>query len=435
MSRHIDTKIICGSRNIMNKCLFFLIGFLLLCTACTNTQTNSIHNSDSSLSKTEEMGKSKPLDYVSVPFKYYYNEILFQAGINNSKPLWFLLDTGCSGFSINERTAIELGLKTGSKIEAGDYYVGEGNLFETSIEDVSFNIQDIDMSINDNIIAHSFELIEAVLGHHIDGVIGRHLFEKYIVEIDYNERIFKLYDPNRFKNTGEGTAIPISIDNVPYMKASLVLPDNKIVEGAFMIDTGNAGCISLTSPFSSKYDMFGKIKKTIPNIGVGGAGKSDNRIGRIKGIIIDKFEINEPIISLSSDRKGVMSRIDISGLIGNEILSRFNVIFDYSHKQLILKSTGSIHNPMEYNMSGMFIYAGGYNFEQKYIYDIIPESSADEAGIKAGDQIKAIDGLDASEISIDDISNMFKQNDKHYHLEIIRNGKSFNTDLLLRRLI
>jgi C-terminal processing protease CtpA/Prc len=55
----------------------------------------------------------------------------------------------------------------------------------------------------------------------------------------------------------------------------------------------------------------------------------------------------------------------------------------------------------------------------KSIYNVIPGSPADKAGIKGGDQIISINGTDARNYSIDEITEMFKLNEKQYQIGFI----------------
>lgn len=371
---------------------------------------------------------------ISVPFKLYFNELFFQATINKSDPLWIILDSGASEFVIDEKSAEELKLPIGDVIDQGYAGIGENRVFEKEIKNIRFKIQNSEMFVNSCVYAWSFEMIEKVLGHRVDAVCGRQLFEKYVIEIDYSKSIFKLYNPDNYIYQGKGSIIPIIIDGVPYMKATVILSDNKRIDGLFMIDTGMHGALSFTSKFCRENNLYKEIK-TIKSIGVGGGGSSENQVGRIKAVTIGGYKVDNPITSLSNDTKGGMSRTDIAGLIGNEILKRFKVIFDYANNRVIFEPSDSLNNPMEWDMSGLFLYTTGRNFDQINVYQVLPDSPADLAGIKPGDQLVFIDGVKASNYSIDEISRMFKIENKQYRLGIIRNEKSTEVTINLKRII
>jgi len=48
-----------------------------------------------------------------------------------------------------------------------------------------------------------------------------------------------------------------------------------------------------------------------------------------------------------------------NGIIGGEILHRFNVVFDYEREQLLLKPNAHLQEPFEYDMSGLSLAACG----------------------------------------------------------------------------
>jgi hypothetical protein len=109
------------------------------------------------------------------------------------------------------------------------------------------------------------------------------------------------------------------------------------------------------------------MKNYVPCILTSGGGNSDRIVGRIKTVIFGGYKVVNPTAVLSSDTKGGMSRKDIAGLIGNGILKHFNVIFDYSRSLMYLEPYDSVLESMEWDMSGMFIYGKGINFDQIYI--------------------------------------------------------------------
>ncbi len=198
---------------------------------------------------------------LSVPFKIVFNEILFQARINDSNPLWFILDSGASDFVINESTAVELNLPLGEIIDQGYTGIGENRVYERTIKEVQFKINDTSVHLNKDVYAWPFGPIESIMGHKVDGVSGRELFERYVIEIDYINKIFILHNPEKYKYKGDGTVIGIAVDGVPYAEANAILPGGKKVTGYFMIDTGSAGALGFTSEFCRHNKLTGSAGK------------------------------------------------------------------------------------------------------------------------------------------------------------------------------
>jgi len=78
----------------------------------------------------------------------------------------------------------------------------------------------------------------------------------------------------------------------------------------------------------------------------------------------------------------------LGGLIGNQILKRFNVIFNYERREIYLKPNGLYREPFEYSYSGMELY---YIAGAIIVGSIVKGSPADNAGIKEGDVVITID--------------------------------------------
>lgn len=374
-------------------------------------------------------------NFLIIPFKYYFNEILFSASINNSRPLWFILDTGASDLILNENTVAELDLPLGDVVDQGYAGIGEERVYETYIKEVDLKINDSENHFTEGVFAGKLDLIETVIGHRVDGVVGRHLFEKYVIELDYQNKIFNMYSPGNYQYKGNGKQIPIFVHGVPYTKATVILPNNESIEGTFMIDNGFAGEVSFTTQFCLNHNLPGQMKNSVPSIQTGGGGNSGNKVGRINALIFGGYKLDNPTAALSSDTKGGMARKDIAGLIGSGILKHFKVVFDYWRSRMILKPYDSAFESMDWDMSGMFLYSEGNNFDQFYIYNVIPGSPADEAGIKGGDQIISIDGTNASSYSLDEIAKMFKLNGKQYKIVLLRDNKKINVEIKLHKMI
>ena len=59
------------------------------------------------------------------------------------------------------------------------------------------------------------------------------------------------------------------------------------------------------------------------------------------------------MISISHDKNGVSSYENYLGILGGEVISRFNIILDYSTSTLYLKPNNTFNNSFEFPMSGL----------------------------------------------------------------------------------
>lgn len=95
----------------------------------------------------------------------------------------------------------------------------------------------------------------------------------------------------------------------------------------------------LNRPFTEKSGLLPPDEQTTPFelCGIGGGSKS--RIGTLVSLRLGSADIRTPVTIFSQATDGNLSREDFDGLIGNAILRRFNVVFDYSRSRMLLESS------------------------------------------------------------------------------------------------
>jgi hypothetical protein len=275
-------------------------------------------------------------------------------------------------------------------------------------------------------------------GRAVDGVIGYSLFSRYVVEIDYQSKVVNLYEPAAYQYAGGGESIPLNIlSNLPFARVQIPLASGKPLEGRFIVDLG-AGrfVLILNAPLVAANNLLAVPQKTITEPGARGVGGEVKLIvGRWSSLQLGHFTLTDPVIHFAQDRKGAFASSDFNGVIGGELLRRFKVIFDYAHKRMILEPNDGFADRFDYDMSGIRIRGEGPDFKELKVFRLVDNSPATEAGLREGDLISAIDGRPAVELSLTEISKMFKQEGKECILDIIRGEEKKQVKLKLRRLI
>jgi hypothetical protein len=295
---------------------------------------------------------------LKIPFKLYNNHIYIQVRVNNSKPLWFLLDTGGANI-LNARNAKTTGLKlTPAGQTTG---VGESSVDVSLAENVSFafpsatyqgqkvavlSLESVEDCANEIAVDSEGRIVlrkQPLKGNErqpIDGVLGDDFFKNFVVEIDYSAQFINLYDPQSYNYSGRGTAIPIELtDNHIYLSALLTASQERTVKSRLMIDTGSMGALILNRPFVEKNNLLPPKEQTTPFNVCGIGGDSKTQIGNLKNLRLESLNYENPVVMFSQAANGVLARDDFDGTIGNAILRRYKVIFDYSRKQMILETT------------------------------------------------------------------------------------------------
>lgn len=288
-----------------------------------------------------------------IPFKLVNNHIYIQGALNDTLPVWILLDCG-AGSMISDEQAKKGKIKTHSYGQTDGignnlvpYQMTDSAIFNlgiirytekmipvlsfTEIERCGSNIK-VDKE-------GKIKLLEAQRNNvqPIDAVLGDKFFRRFVVKIDYQEQILTLFEPSTFQYIGKGERIPLLYSDIHiYAHASITGPDSLSVSGYFMVDCGSMTGLILNVPFIKQHRLIPSGKATeISLCGIGGNSKSI--MGTLAEFRIGKRKIKKPITLFSQASGGVLTRPDIAGSIGNGVLRRFHVIFDYSRKEMILE--------------------------------------------------------------------------------------------------
>ncbi len=295
---------------------------------------------------------------LKIPFKLYNNHIYLQVGVNNSKPFWFLLDTGAPNI-INDGNAKTLNLKLTPAGQTSG--VGENSADVSLAENVSFtlpgtvykerkvavvSLESVEECANEiavdlqGKIALRKQPLKGDEHQPIDGVLGDAFFKNLVVEIDYAAQFINLYEPKTYRYPGAGKVIPLELtDNHIYVRAPLKASKQSSVNGRFMIDSGSMLALILNRPFIEKNNLLPPKEQTTAFDVCGIGGYSKTQIGAIENLQLEKLNLGSLVTVFSQATNGVLTRTDFDGVIGNAILRLYKVVFDYSRKQMILEST------------------------------------------------------------------------------------------------
>ncbi|HUH26256.1 MAG TPA: hypothetical protein VLY87_06485 [Flavobacterium sp.] len=226
------------------------------------------------------------------------------------------------------------------------YYKNQKMLFKNLLEDEmdgvgnkqAKSIQILD-TINFTIDSHNFYSefntiidLKRILGKNIDGIVGFHNFRGIPFKIDYIKQKISLspstlgYEEIKIGFDGFSMFLPMEIE----------LSNKTIITGNFIIDTGSSSTV-LTSEFIDHKEIIGSLKTTyINNGGIGGLSQGHSLF--IPNINIDKFNLNDKLIDVVSDTLGALSKNEnYIGLIGNDILDDFDIIYHPSEYKIWIK--------------------------------------------------------------------------------------------------
>lgn len=375
-------------------------------------------------------GRSTP----PIPVKLVDNVPYLPVRIGGSHSFDFILDSGAGNASaVDENIARDIELALGRKFQMGG--AGEKQVDMYLISNLKYDLPGLKFAVK-NAFTIPFEWMSPHWGRRLEGLVGGDLISCAVTEIDYVEKTICFHDPETFKYQGKGEAIPLDLEGWAFVEAKIFLfgKEDPVI-ARLMLDTG-LRITSFNSPFVKYSGLIEQSPQTVNAMtGFGVGGESRGIIGRVRAIQIGSISIENPVVDFSQDAKGALATDAYSGILGAEILCRFNVVFDYAKKQVFLEKNAHFSRPFEFDMSGIRLVSDGENFRAHKVFRLIKDSPAAIAGLKEGDEIVKIDGRSSSEFSQEELKKFFMREGKNVTLTIRRNSDLLSVTFRLKRLV
>jgi hypothetical protein len=129
---------------------------------------------------------------VTIPFELVNRHVMLKVRVNNSRPLSFVLDTGDKFAIIDLERAKELGLNLHGALRVG----GAGSERPTGafVKDSTFTIPGLAGFSQPVNIALPVRNLSSRMGQDFDGILGSEFIKAFVLELDYQARVIKLYD-------------------------------------------------------------------------------------------------------------------------------------------------------------------------------------------------------------------------------------------------
>ena len=267
--------------------------------------------------------------------------ILVSVTVAESPPLDFILDSGATQSAITDPyLADALGLEVS---EAGlARGMGSGATRVLIAEDASIR-GDGQGFLRAPLVVHDIGgRLAAMAGRDIDGFLGAELFERYVVELDPMNRRLLLHDPETFVYSGQGEILPLEVvDRRPVVEGRVVVEaGKKPVPVRLVVDTGSSRYLTLIT--KSRRQLKPPAERTL--------GASVGVVGDTLVILaqVDRLEVGSLVMHkvetawMEPFRVPAVRNIPkLNGIIGNPLLSRYHVFFDYRHGRLIVENSTS----------------------------------------------------------------------------------------------
>lgn len=335
--------------------------------------------------KAQEEFVPPPATHITtIPFRLLTGGIITLQARVSAYPdtLTFILDTGSGGISLDSATVADLNIESFQSDRTIRGIAGIRQVrfaYNHSLHMKGITVDSLNFHIND------YDVLSSAYGEKIDGIIGFSFLSRYLVRIDYDSSLMHVYTKGTYKYPRGGFLLKPILVNIPVFNSEL--RDDRDVSARFYFDTGAGMCLLLSSDFVNDSLFIRTKRKWYATQAEGLGGKAAMRQGVIRQVKIGPFRFKNVPTFIFDDDYNVTSYPYLGGLIGNDLLRRFNLILNYEKRDIYLIPNTHFKDKFDYAYTGL----GLYLIEgEVYVMDIMPGSPAEQAGFQPGDIIMSI---------------------------------------------
>jgi hypothetical protein len=194
-----------------------------------------------------------------------------------------------------------------------------------------------------------------------------------------------VYTKGRIKYPRGGWLFKPIMANIPVTLATV--RDEAEIHGRFYFDTGAGMCILLSSDFVDDSAILRPKSKWHYSQAEGLGGRAPMKQGVIRQIKVGPYKFRNVPAYIFDDEYNITSYPYLGGLIGNDLLRRFNLIINYDKRDIHLLPNSHYREQFDYSYTGLGMY---YIDGVIKIMDVMQGSPAEKGGFKEGDIVMAV---------------------------------------------
>lgn len=345
-----------------------------------------------------------------IPFEIVGKYAVANIQINGTGTLRFIIDTGVRNTIITEMHAndsIILQYSESRKMQG----LGEGATLNALVSDSNL-LQGGKMQFTNKtifVIQDDIFKLSQQNGTQLNGLLGIDIFENHVVKMDYTRQKLIFYNKQQFFPPKNYHKFPLLIEGKKiYIMLNMPDKNGKMKQMKMFIDTG----AQLNAWFQNMKEGLSMPGKTVyGRIGQGFGGEINGYYGMIPAICIGDKCLKNPIVVFpdSATIAEIVKRSDRDGTIGTQFLSRFDAFYDLQDSAIYLKSNYMFNHPNKFNFAGVELMQTNLFIPGYEITHVWPNSPAQNAGLKPGDSLLEIDGINAFTLSLAEVQGKFEK--------------------------
>lgn len=371
-----------------------------------------------------------PLAALAAPSKFELqdNRIIIQVFINQTGPYHMMLDTGATNIlSRAVATQLHINQYDSFLISGG----GKDKVTGSYCDVTRLEVSDQVMRDSRFICMDLTNMQNAIGFPRLDGLIGYEVFSQFLTEVNFDKMQIRLMSFSERKNLKPSdTAVPLSFDGVTPLVQGVL--DG--IPGTFILDTGDRASSTLSLPFVTQFSLQQKYPSLFSMMtGYGIGGPLITSVSIANELKIGGLVFSQTLIRLPTMQSQALNIPGVAGTIGTGLLRQFNILFDYSRKEMILSKNFSFEQDRRFDRSGMWLTREVSGFR---IFSILEDGPAWNAGLREGQIVTVVNGIAAGKINLLDLREQLKDpQQKEVSLKVSDGARIFEAKIQLQNLL
>ena len=281
---------------------------------------------------------------VTVPFVFHDNRMLVDCTIDDRGPFALIVDTGAPDLTITPETARAISATVhdaGAVSGAGNKSVRSGT---AKID--SFSVGSLSFAIHEATVLDLSQIRTKFGFHRLDGVIGYPIFEHFAVTVDPDRQTLSFARGTPTVPAGATTTTFKGV--TPEIAATI---DG--ISTTVIIDTGDRSSLTLFGPFAKKHEFYGRYpsqRDLVTGYGLGGPIYGD--VFTLPSLDVFGAHLSNVVTRASRQTGGVFTGSQQGGSIGEGVLKRFDLVYDYPKKRIIAWPSALRNQPDRFVVPG-----------------------------------------------------------------------------------
>ncbi|MFN0244645.1 MAG: aspartyl protease family protein [Planctomycetota bacterium] len=326
-----------------------------------------------------------PTDWL--PLELHRSVYPFVSGTVNGIATAMLIDSGAERTAIDASFARELGLESGGVVRARgisgatDAWIAHG----VEIEIGALRIEP------EFVVVIDLAPVVERLGRPLPVVLGRELFARAIVELDYPRERVALHDPERapsadaarsitlFEVSGGKYAVDARIEGRPPVRVQ--------------VDTGSGDTLTIFHDYASAERLLAGRVRVSTRLAGGVGGSAVENEATLAELSLGEWSLRDVPALFEAEVRNAKAARACSGRLGGRVLHRFRVTIDAPHERMWLEPAERWSRPFERNRTGLQVV---FRDEALEVVHVAAGSAAERSGWLVGERITSFVGRDVT---------------------------------------